>query len=118
MSSHTFRVAAGSISSLLFMASALPMLFKAWKTRDLRSYSPANLLIANVGNLIYWFYVSGLPEGPVWLVHAFSTLTAFLMLVWYIRYRGSLHGEQPTARDPHPDVQAGATRTTQLGTEL
>jgi hypothetical protein len=31
-------------------------------------------------------YVSGLPFGPVWILQAFFTVSAALMLFWYLRY--------------------------------
>ena len=79
-------VFAGMISTTIFALSTLPMLLKAFKTKDLRSYSLGNLLLANVGNLIYCVYVFHLPAGPIWLLHSFYLLTTALMLVWYVRY--------------------------------
>ena len=40
------------------------MLVKAFRTRDLESYSLGNLLIANVGNGVHSIYVFSLPIGP------------------------------------------------------
>lgn len=77
---------AGTISSLMFMTSTLPMLLKALQTRDLRSYSPAQIGLANLGNLLHWLYIASLPFGPIWLLHAFHTVTTGLMLVFYLRY--------------------------------
>ena len=79
------QVLAGSFSSIIFVGSSLPMVSKALRTRDLRSYSLANIGLANAGNVIYWLYVSALPPGPVWFLHAFNTLVAILMLVLYLR---------------------------------
>lgn len=45
--------AAGTVSSVIFAASNLPMLVKARRTRDLSSYSLAYLVMNNVGNLLY-----------------------------------------------------------------
>ena len=42
-------VLAGSISTSLFVVSALPMLYKAACTRDLSSYSLGNLVLAASG---------------------------------------------------------------------
>jgi len=77
---------AGSVSSLLFMAANIPMLVKAYKTRNLRSYSLSNMLLINVGNILYWLYISSFPPGPIWLLHSFYTVSSILMLVWYLRY--------------------------------
>jgi uncharacterized protein with PQ loop repeat len=77
---------AGSISTTLFIVSYLPMLYKAFVTKDLSSYSPSNILLANVGNLIHSIYVFSLPAGPIWLLHSFYLLSTALMLIWYLRY--------------------------------
>ncbi len=86
MNIHAFRVVAGAVSSLILMAGTLPMLLKAYQTKDLKSYSLANLVMSNVGNLIHWVYVSSLPMGPVWFLHAFWTVSMLLMLIWYLTY--------------------------------
>jgi uncharacterized protein with PQ loop repeat len=78
---------AGTISTTIFAVSTLPMLLKAFKTKDLRSYSLGNILLANVGNLIHSVYVFHLPAGPIWLLHSFYLLSTALMLVWYLRYQ-------------------------------
>jgi uncharacterized protein with PQ loop repeat len=79
-------VIAGTISTIIFALSTLPMLVKAYQTKDLRSYSLGNILLANVGNIIHSIYVFHLPPGPIWLLHAFYLVTTGLMLVWYLRY--------------------------------
>ena len=80
-------VLAGSISTGLFMASVLPMLIKAWRTKDLESYSLGNLVTSNVANLFYSVYVASLPLGPVWALHGFYLGATALMLFWALRYR-------------------------------
>ena len=79
-------VIAGSISTTIFAFSTLPMLLKAFRTKDLKSYSLGNILLANVGNIIHSVYVFNLPPGPIWLLHAFYLFTTALMLFWYLRY--------------------------------
>jgi hypothetical protein len=79
-------VAAGAASTALFVASMLPMLVKAWRTRDMASYSLGNLLLANTGNAIHSVYVFSLPPGPIWALHSFYVLTTATMLVWFLRY--------------------------------
>lgn len=79
---------AGFISTGLFAVGTLPMLAKAFRTRDLASYSLGNILLGNVGNVIYSLYVFHLPPGPVWLLHSFNLLTTGLMLAWYLKYEG------------------------------
>lgn len=80
-------VIAGMISTTIFALSTLPMLLKAFKTKDLRSYSLGNILLANAGNVIHSVYVFNLPAGPIWLLHSFYLLTTALMLIWYLRYQ-------------------------------
>jgi uncharacterized protein with PQ loop repeat len=88
MISATFlTLLAGSVAAGLFTISNVPMLVRALRTRDLHSYSPVYLVLTNLGNVFYWVYVATLPVGPIWLMHGFYTLTAALMLVWYVRYR-------------------------------
>ena len=80
-------VIAGAISTTIFALSALPMLLKAFRTKDLRSYSLGNILLSNVGNVIHSVYVYSLPAGPIWLLHTFYLVTTGLMLIWYVRYK-------------------------------
>ncbi len=79
-------VVAGSISTVIFALSMLPMLLKAARSKDLASYSPGNIMLSNVGNVIYSVYVFDLPAGPVWALHSFYVVSTGLMLVWYVRY--------------------------------
>jgi uncharacterized protein with PQ loop repeat len=77
---------AGSASTVIFALSALPMLIKAGRTKDLGSYSLGNIVLANIGNVIYSVYVFQLPVGPVWALHTFYLISTALMLLWYLRY--------------------------------
>ncbi|HET9591107.1 MAG TPA: hypothetical protein VFO91_20140 [Anaerolineales bacterium] len=86
MEIQNLQVVAGFASTLMFMTSNLPMLFKAYKTKNLKSYSLGHIALGNLGNLIYWLYLTGLPFGPVWVWQGFFTLSAALMLFWYLRY--------------------------------
>lgn len=79
---------AGTISSIIFASSHIPMLLKAYRTKDLHSYSAFNLILVNAGNLLYSFYVITLPLGPIWILHAFYTLSSGLLLVMYWRQAG------------------------------
>jgi uncharacterized protein with PQ loop repeat len=79
-------IIAGTISTTVFACSTLPMLLKAFRTKEMKSYSLGNILLANVGNLIHSVYVFNLPPGPIWLLHTFYLVTTGLMLVWYLRY--------------------------------
>jgi hypothetical protein len=78
---------AGVISSLIFSISNIFMIRKAYKTNDLKSYSPGHLALSNLGNLIHWIYISSLPFGPIWFLHAYYTIVTALMLYWYFRYK-------------------------------
>ena len=55
-------VVAGAVSSAIFAASALPMLVKAFRTKDLKSYSLPNIALSNVGNVVHSVYVYSLPR--------------------------------------------------------
>ena len=81
-----FSIVAGTISTVIFALSTLPMLVKAVRTKDLRSYSLGNISLANVGNLVHSMYVFSLPAGPIWLLHSFYLVTTGMMLSWYLRY--------------------------------
>jgi hypothetical protein len=81
-------VVAGMISTVLFVGSYLPMLVKAFRTRDLESYSLGNLVLANVGNAVHSVYVFSLPMGPIWILHTFYVLSTALMLLWHFLYVG------------------------------
>ena len=76
---------AGLISSMIFMLSQLPILYKAFKTKDLSSYSLTNLMLAMAGDLLYWVYLVSLPVGPVWMLHSFDTVCSLVMLSLYLR---------------------------------
>ena len=97
-------VIAGIISSTIFTLSTLPMLWKAFRTKDLKSYSLGNILLSNVGNVIHSVYVFNLPAGPIWLLHAFYLVSTALMLLWYVRYAARRRG-----RDGIPASVAGAS---------
>ena len=79
---------AGFISTALFALGTLPMLTKAFRTKNLASYSLGNILMSNIGNLIYSIYVFHLPAGPIWFLHGYNLLSTGLMLVWYLKYEG------------------------------
>ena len=81
-------VLAGSLSTAIFVGSALPMLLKAARTRDLDSYSRGQLVLSNLGNAVNSVYVFSLPLGPIWLLHAFNLVCTMLMLAWHLQYAG------------------------------
>jgi uncharacterized protein with PQ loop repeat len=86
MDSPSLSMLAGFASSAIFISSNLPMLFKAFKTKDLSSYSLGYLVLGNVGNTVYWLYVISLPIGPVWFLQAFFSIASALMLFCYLHY--------------------------------
>jgi putative flavoprotein involved in K+ transport len=77
---------AGAIATVIFAVGTLPMVIKAARTKDLRSYSRSNILLSNLGNAIHSVYVFSLPAGPIWALHSFYLTTTALMLVCYLRY--------------------------------
>lgn len=95
MSVSDAGVIAGTVSTVLFVASYLPMLVKAARTRDLRSYSAGSLAMANLGNAVHTIYVVSLPPGPIWALHGFYLGSTALMTWWHLRYR---HGPEPRTR--------------------
>ncbi len=89
MDSSSLSFIAGTVSSLIFVGGNVPMLLKAYRTQDVHSYSYLNLILVNLGNLVYWFYVVSLPLGPIWVLHTFYTITAMALLGLYIKlHRG------------------------------
>ena len=82
----TLAVLAGSLSTILFAVSTLPMLIKAARTKELSSYSRGNLVLANAGNAVHSIYVFQLPPGPIWALHSFYIIASALMLFWHVRY--------------------------------
>src|SRR3954462_153584 len=87
---------AGIMSTSIFTLSHIPMLMRAFRTKDLRSYSAANLILANLGNAFHWLYVAGLPFGPIWFLHSFYTLVSAVMLFWYLHYRRTASRNSPS----------------------
>jgi uncharacterized protein with PQ loop repeat len=97
---HELALFAGSAAAAIFMIAQLPMLIKAGRTRNLASYSFANIALANVGNLLYSVYVLHVPVGPVWAIHLFNQATSGLMLFWYLRYRRTVRPAELSPTQP------------------
>jgi hypothetical protein len=89
MDTINVQVLAGIFSTTIFIVSNIPMLVKAAKTHDLKSYSYMSLALINIGNLIHWLYIVQLPFGPIWFLHSFYTISSVIMVYWYFRYEGS-----------------------------
>ena len=107
-------IIAGTISTVVFAISTLPMLVKAYRTKDLQSYSLGNIALANGGNAVHSLYVYSLPMGPIWFLHGFYLVTTAMMLFWYLRYRGVTglpegSGQGPSADPPLAIDAAGAS---------
>jgi hypothetical protein len=93
---NSVAMIAGSISTTLFVASSLPMLYKAARTKELGSYSLGYLALANVGNGFHTVYVLSLPVGPIWALHSF-----------YVRPQGTSSPQPDAETRPAPPSQAG-----------
>lgn len=89
MATTSVPVLAGIASTVIFASSALPMLVKAERTKDLQSYSLSKLVLSNVGNAVHTVYVLHLPAGPIWVLHGFYVVTSALMLLWYLAGPGT-----------------------------
>jgi uncharacterized protein with PQ loop repeat len=101
---------AGLMSTALFVISYLPMLHRAWRTRDLGSYSRPSLVLANVGNLIQAVYVYSLPLGPIWFLHGFYLAASALMLGLHLRHHGRATRAGTGDVHQHDTHHEGATR--------
>ena len=86
MTTNTMAVLAGLAATTLFVVSYLPMLHRAWRTRDLESYSRPSLVLANVGNVVQAVYVLSLPVGPIWFLHGLYLGASALMLGLHLRH--------------------------------
>ena len=97
-------VLAGTLSTIIFFLGTFPMLHKAARTKDLRSYSKEMLAGNTIANVIHAVYVFSLPPGPIWALHTFYLVTTALMLYLYIRYE-----ERPAPRsDTAPGIAPAA----------
>ncbi|HKP09060.1 MAG TPA: hypothetical protein VJU58_17560 [Microbacterium sp.] len=113
---------AGTVSTVLFAAANLPMVVKAVRSGDLRSYSLSALLMGNVGNAVYTVYVLSLPFGPIWILHGFYLTTMAIMLALYglsaraRRIRAATPGQGAVTAVPFPHGGHGRrTRASSIG---
>ena len=86
METQSLQMLTGFTCNAIFVTSSLPMLLKAFKTQDLKSYSFGHILLRHIGNVLYWVYVVSLPVGPVWFLQGFFTISSAPILFWYLRY--------------------------------
>ena len=98
MDAQGAAIVAGTVSTIIFSTSHVPMLVRAIRTKDLRSYSITNLALVNLGNAVHWLYIQSLPHGPIWFLHGFYTVVSIAMLFLYIRHRNRA-GLEILARD-------------------
>jgi hypothetical protein len=115
MSGHV-AVIAGTISTGIFATSTMPMVRKAARTKDLSSYSGGNLVLSNLGNLLYAIYIFSLPIGPAWFLYSFNLAISATMLGYWLRYRVPRTPSPPSkpriidtpTRKPHYALEAVA----------
>lgn len=95
---------AGTVSTVVFAVSNLPMLGKALRTRDVSSYSLPSMVMINAANAVYSLYVFSLPLGPIWALHTFYLVSCAIMLVLCVAARcvagrRGLRDDAPPAAD-------------------
>jgi uncharacterized protein with PQ loop repeat len=98
---------AGTVSTVVFAVSNLPMLRKALRTRDVSSYSLSSMAMINAANVVYSLYVFSLPIGPIWALHTFYLISCAIMLVLCLAQRlaarrcrdALVPAEEPSAYD-------------------
>ncbi|HVL62691.1 MAG TPA: hypothetical protein VM430_14965 [Microbacterium sp.] len=99
---------AGTISTVVFAVSNLPMLRKALRTRDVSSYSIPSMLMINAANMAYSLYVFSLPFGPIWALHTFYLVSCGIMLVLCVRARRSSAARGTWSRRSSRGAEPGA----------
>ncbi|MEU0335988.1 hypothetical protein [Streptomyces sp. NPDC006193] len=107
-------VIAGSLSTLIFAISTMPMILKAVRTRDLSSYSGGNLVLSNAGNVIYAIYIFDLPIGPVWALYGFNLSVSMVMLALWLRYRAQRRTSSPGMGSYRDDFRHGSDKSSRL----
>ena len=100
-------IVAGTVSTVVFAVSNLPMLRKALRTRDVSSYSLSSLVMINSANVLYSLYVFTLPVGPIWALHTFYLVSCAIMLVLCLRQRRSAADHAASLRRPRRHIRAG-----------
>lgn len=97
---------AGTVATVAFAVSNLPMLRKALRTRDVSSYSLPSMIIINIANVVYSLYVFTLPFGPIWGLHTFYVISCAIMLALCLRQRRRSGRSEPAAAGPPPVIRA------------
>ena len=93
-------ILAGTISTVVFAVSNLPMLRKALRTRDVSSYSLWSMWMINAANVVYSLYVFSLPFGPIWALHTFYLVSCGIMLVLCVQARGASRRAEQSGGTP------------------
>ena len=106
-----FLLIAGTTFTIIFAASALLMLLRAYRTRELTSYSRGNIIKVNTGKVVHSVYVYSLLAGCRSVCCTASTWSPqAIMLVWCPRYEW--HPQLPVAPsvslNTPPDAPFGA----------
>lgn len=99
---------AGTVSTVVFAVSNLPMLRKALRTRDVSSYSVSSLAMINAANAAYSLYVFSLPVGPIWALHTFYLVSCAIMLALCVEQRRRSRRRGTTIVDARPGVGVAA----------
>lgn len=101
---------AGTVATVAFAVSNLPMLRKALRTRDVSSYSLSSIAMINAANAVYSLYVFSLPVGPIWALHTFYLVSCAIMLVLCLGQRRA--GAGPRSERPAGTPRRGPVPTT------
>ncbi|MFC5789264.1 hypothetical protein ACFPPE_05275 [Agromyces tardus] len=96
---------AGTVSTVVFAVSNLPMLRKALRTRDVSSYSLSSVVMINAANAVYSLYVFSLPVGPIWVLHTFYLVSCAILLVLCLAQR-RMAASRTTERRRPPEHRA------------
>ena len=103
---------AGTVATVVFAISNLPMLTKALRTRDVSSYSLVSLGMINAANAVYSLYVFTLPVGPIWALHTFYVVSCAVMLVLCVAQRRAAVRSEVTRRGSAITVTDALERVT------
>lgn len=105
---------AGTVSTVVFAVSNLPMLRKALRTGDVSSYSLASIAMINAANVVYSLYVFSLPVGPIWALHTFYLVSCAIMLVLCLVQRRAAARSEASRRVSVISVTEGLENVTRV----
>ena len=104
---------AGTVSTVVFAVSNLPMLGKALRTRDVSSYSLSSIAMINAANVVYSLYVFSLPFGTDLGAAHFYLVSCAILLVLCLGQRRAAARRRRDARggdERLPAEDASASR--------